>query len=100
MIYYIPDQIGILACPGGAVFAGQVARELGTIGREKMRHKLEVLSQKYGLSREEILRRINLLVDLRPTTVDLRQPADGLRPTHFRVPVSPASPTGSSRPRS
>jgi len=87
MIYSIPDQIGILACPGGAVFAGRVARELGSIAREKMRHKLELLSQKYGLPREEILRRINLLVDLRPTTLDLRQPAADLRPTHFRVPA-------------
>ncbi len=87
MIYSIPDQIGILACPGGAVFAGRMARELGSIAREKMRHKLEVLSQKYDLPREEILRRLNLVVDLRPTTVDLRQPAAELRPTHFRIPA-------------
>jgi ribose-phosphate pyrophosphokinase len=87
MIYSIPDQIGILACPGAAVFAGRVARELESIAREKMRHKLDVLSQKYGLAREEILRRINLLVDLRPTTLDLRLPAAEMRPTHCRIPA-------------
>jgi len=87
MIYSIPDQIGILACPGGAAFVGRVARELESMARRKMRHKLDVLAQKYGLPREEILRRVNLTVDLRPTTLDLRQPAGELRPTHFRIPA-------------
>lgn len=87
MINAIPDQIGILACPGGAVFAGRVARELETISRKKVRRKLEVLSQKYGLAREEILRRVNLTEDLRPTTLDLTMPAEQLRPSHLRIPV-------------
>ena len=87
MIYSIPDQIGILACPGGAVFAGRVARELESIARKKMRRKLDVLSQKYGIAREDILRQVNLTEDLRPTTHDLQMPADELRPLRMRIPA-------------
>ena len=87
MIYSIPDQIGILACPGGGAFAGRLARKLERIARKKIRRKLEVLSQKYGLPREEILRQVNLTEDLRPTTLDLQKPADELRPTHMRIPA-------------
>jgi ribose-phosphate pyrophosphokinase len=87
MIYSIPEQIGILACPGGAFFASRITVELEKIARKKLRHKLEVLAQKYGLSREEILRHENLTMDLRPTTLDLRLPADQPRSSHFRIPA-------------
>ena len=87
MIYSIPDQIGILACPGGAAFAARLSRELEGIARKKMRHKLDTLAQKYGLPREELLKQVNLNVDLRPTSIDLQQPAAELRATHFRVPA-------------
>ncbi len=87
MIHLIPEQIGILACPGGAAFAARMIRELKAISRDKTLRKLEVLSKKYGLAREELLRRINLGVDLRPTTTDLNHPAAELRPVHFRLPA-------------
>ena len=87
MIYSIPEQIGILACPGGAFFATRMASELESIARQKLHHKLDVLSQKYGLTREQILRQVNLLVDLRPTTLDLRLSADQPRASHVRIPA-------------
>jgi ribose-phosphate pyrophosphokinase len=87
MIYSIPEQIGILACPGGAFFASRMTVELEKIARKKLRHKLEILAQKYSLTREEILRQVNLIVDLRPTTLDLRLPTDQPRSSHFRIPA-------------
>jgi ribose-phosphate pyrophosphokinase len=87
MISAIPEQIGILACPGAAEFAAKLTSDLEEVSQRKFRRKVGYLVQKYGLSREEIIRRINLTLDLRPTTVDLNLPADQFRPSSFRVPV-------------
>ena len=87
MISAIPEQIGILACPGAAGFAEKLAADLEEVSQRKLRRKVGFLAQKYGLSRQEIIQRINLSLDLRPTTVDLSMPADRFRPYNFRVPV-------------
>ena len=87
MISAIPEQIGILACPGAAEFATKLTADLEEVSQRKFRRKVGYLAQKYGSSREEIIRRINLTLDLRPTTVDLNLPADQFRPSGFRIPV-------------
>ena len=87
MISAIPEQIGILACPGAASFAAKLTADLEEVSQRKFRRKVGYLAQKYGLSREEIIRRINLTLDLRPTTVDLNLPADQFRLSSFRIPV-------------
>jgi ribose-phosphate pyrophosphokinase len=88
MISAIPEQIGILACPGAAEFAAKVIADLEEVSQRKFRRKIGFLAQKYGISREEIVRRINLTIDLRPTTIDLSLPTDQFRPSSFHVPVS------------
>ncbi|UCF96099.1 MAG: ribose-phosphate diphosphokinase [Spirochaetaceae bacterium] len=87
MISAIPEQIGILACPGAAGFAAKLIADLEEVSQRKYRRKVGYLAQKYGISREELVRRINLTMDLRPTTVDLNLPVDQFRPSSFRVPV-------------
>jgi len=87
MISAIPEQIGILACPGASAFAEKLTADLEEVSQRKFRRKVGYLAQKYGISREEIIRRINLTLDLRPTTIDLNLPADQFRPSSFRVPV-------------
>jgi hypothetical protein len=86
MIQAIPEPIGILACPGGAVFAQRMISDLEDLSGRKFRRKVELLAERYGMPKEEIIRHINLHLDLHPTSVDLTQ--------------ATASPTGSSRPRS
>jgi ribose-phosphate pyrophosphokinase len=87
MISAIPEQIGILACPGAAGFAAKVTADLEEVTQRKFRRKVGYLAQKYGISPEEIVRRINLTMDLRPTTVDLTLPVDQFRTSSFRVPA-------------
>jgi len=87
MISAIPEQIGILACPGAAEFTAKLTADLEEVSQRKFRRKIGYLAQKYENSREEIIRRINLTLDLRPTTIDLNLPADQFRPSDFRVPV-------------
>ena len=87
MIYSIPDQIGILACPGAREFAGKITSELEHLAQRKFRRKVKYLSDKYGLEQEEILRRINLTIDLRPTTTNLKHSVDQFRKSSFTVPA-------------
>lgn len=87
MIYSNPDQIGILACPGGAAFADQMIAELENISKKKFWRKIHFLAEKYSLSEKEIIKRINLSLDLRPTTLNLKQPIDQFRALSFRIPA-------------
>jgi ribose-phosphate pyrophosphokinase len=87
MIQAIHERIGILACPGGAAFAHRMISDLEDLSGRKARRKVEILASHYGMSKEEIIRHINLRLDLHPTSTDLTQVTDKLRPTSFRVPA-------------
>ncbi len=87
MILALPDQIGIIACPGAAAFTDKVVSELEDISRRKLRRKVSLLARKYKMSRQEILRQVNLSVDLRPTTLDLSGPVGRFRSASCRIPV-------------
>ena len=87
MTYSNSHQIGILACPGGAVFAEKLISELEYLAQKRTRHKVDILSEKYGLPREQIITQINLSIDIRPTTLNLSHPQDRIRATHHRVPA-------------
>ena len=87
MIYAIPEQIGVLACPGGAAFAHRMVGDLEEQALRKFRRKIDVLASRYGRSNDELLRHINLSLDLHPTTLDLTQAVDEFRPASFRIPA-------------
>ncbi|MBN1837173.1 MAG: ribose-phosphate diphosphokinase [Spirochaetales bacterium] len=87
MICAIPEHIGILACPGGAAFANRTIADLEDLAGRKFRKKIEILAARYGLSQEQVIRQVNLDLDLRPTTLDLNQPTDKFRPASFRIPA-------------
>jgi ribose-phosphate pyrophosphokinase len=87
MIQAIPEPIGILACPGGAVFAQRMISDLEDLSGRKFRRKVELLAERYGMPKEEIIRHINLHLDLHPTSVDLTQATDKFRPNSFRIPA-------------
>jgi ribose-phosphate pyrophosphokinase len=87
MIYSSPHQIGVLACPGGAVFADKLISELEYLSQKGTRRKVDILAQKYDMSPEQIIRQINLSLDLRPTTMNFSNPQDRIRAIHYRVPA-------------
>jgi len=87
MIQAIPEQLGVIACPGAAAFAAKMIADLEEVSQRKFRRKVEFLAQKYQITKQEIIRRINLHTDLRPTTSDLGQPTDQARPQSFRIPA-------------
>ena len=48
MISAIPEQIGILACPGAASFAAKLTADLEEVSQRKFRRKVGYLAQKYS----------------------------------------------------
>lgn len=87
MIYSNPDQIGIIACPGGEQFANKLITNLERISTKKIRRKIQALSIKYCLSRDEVMRLININIDQRRTNLNPETPADKFRPASFKIPV-------------
>jgi ribose-phosphate pyrophosphokinase len=87
MIQAIPQQLGVIACPGAAAFSAKMIADLEEIAQRKFRRKVEFLAQKYQITKQEIIRSINLNSDLRPTTTDLGQPTDQARAVSFRIPA-------------
>ncbi len=87
MIYTNPDQIGIIACPGGELFAKKLIADLEKISHKKFHGKVRCLSEKYGMSAEEVVRRMNLSLDLRSTGVDAHASPDHYRTASFQIPV-------------
>jgi ribose-phosphate pyrophosphokinase len=87
MVYSNPDQIGIIACPGGETFAQKLIADLETISQKKFQAKVKCLSAKYRMPAEEVIRRMNLSLDLRQTNADPRNPSEHYHPASFKVPV-------------
>ncbi len=87
MIFSNPDQIGIIACPGGELFAAKLIADLETISHKKFHGKVRCLSEKYGLAPEEVVRQMNLSLDLRSTGVDSHASPNHYRSASFQIPV-------------
>ena len=87
MIYMNHNPIGILTCPGGAAFSERIIRELESTAEKNFWRKVNALAAKYSLPREEIVKRINLSIDLRHSTLNLEQPVDRFNTTSFSIPA-------------
>ena len=79
--------IGILACPGGRVFAQMVFGHLEAITKDKFDDRIRTLSQAYGLPRAEIIRQVNLASDLQPAAVEGVEPIGEYRSPNWMVPA-------------
>jgi ribose-phosphate pyrophosphokinase len=76
-----PSNLAILACPGGEHFASEVVRRLRGIYRKRLEKRAIVLSKRYGIEREEAVRRINFAND--SASPSMGSPRDV---TRFRIP--------------
>ncbi|MDR0554751.1 MAG: ribose-phosphate diphosphokinase [Treponema sp.] len=84
MIYSSPANLGVLACPGGEVFADEVIFYLKKCYHHKFGHAVEALSKKYGLNSDEVVKRIDFLVETQALAV--QEPKRGHSP-RFKVPA-------------
>jgi len=64
MSFNRPTAMGILACPGGKSFAGEIIAHLKYIYHRRFEKKIGSLAGQYNLTREEITRQLNFDEDL------------------------------------
>jgi len=70
MSFNRPSSMGILACPGGKGFAGEIIAHLKHIHHRRFEKKIAGLSGQYNLTREEITRQLNFDQDLHAGDVE------------------------------
>ena len=85
MPYTEPTSLAIVACPGGEAFANEVITHLKHMYKHRFTLKNDVISKRYGLSKEELIQRINLQNDLQTSDLCIRGSTDKYRPPVFKV---------------
>ena len=85
MPYTEPTSLAIVACPGGEAFANEVITHLKHMYKHRFTLKNDVISKRYGLTKEELVQRINLQNDLQTSDLCIRGTTDKYRPPVFKV---------------
>lgn len=86
MSFAQPTSLGVVACPGGEVFAGEIIGHLETIYRQRFESKVRFITKLYGMEREETLRELNKADDLVSHRVTAVGASDDYRKPSFQVP--------------
>ncbi|MBN2874099.1 MAG: ribose-phosphate diphosphokinase [Spirochaetales bacterium] len=85
MNYADPTKLGLLACPGGERFAEQVVRRLSTIYRHRFERKVQVMADRYHLSKELVTRKINFANDVYSSQLYIPGNVNEYRSPKFKV---------------
>ena len=85
MPYSEPTELAIIACPGGAAFADAVITHLKHMYKHRFTLKNDAISKRYDLSKEELVRDINLRNDLETSDLVIRGATDKYRAPVFKV---------------
>ncbi len=85
MSYINSLQIGVLACPGGEAFAGQIVEHLQKVSKQEFNRRISALAAKHGLDRNEVISRANLYKNLLEPMADLSSPAHEFHAGRFRI---------------
>ncbi len=85
MPYSEPTDLAVVACPGGESFANEVITHLRHMYKHRFSLKSDVISKRYSLEREKLIRQINLDNDLRTSDLCIRGMIDKYRAPQFKV---------------
>ena len=85
MPYSEPTNLAIVACPGGAAFANAVITHLRNMYKHRFTLKNDVISKRYQMQKEELIRKINLDSDIQTSDVCMRGSVESYRPPIFKV---------------
>ena len=88
MSFNRPASMGILACPGGKALAGEILSHLKNIYHRNFDKKMAEMAGRYGLSREDMTRQLNLDSDLHTSETDTKGSVASYRPPRLLVPGS------------
>ncbi|MCR4821542.1 MAG: ribose-phosphate diphosphokinase [Treponema sp.] len=85
MPYSEPTNLGVVACPGGAVFADEVIAHLRHMYKHRFALKSDVISKRYNLEKEKLVQDINFRNDLATSDLVVRGSTDKYRPPVFKI---------------
>lgn len=85
MPYCEPTSLAIVACPGGEAFANEVITHLKHMYKHRFTLKNDVLSKRYELTKDELVRRINLQSDMQTSDLCIKGTTDKYRAPKFKV---------------
>lgn len=85
MPYSEPTDLAIIACPGGEAFADAVITHLKHMYKHRFTLKNDAISKRYDLSKEELIKDINLKNDLETSDLVIRGATDKYRVPVFKV---------------
>ncbi len=85
MPYSEPTDLRIIACPGGEAFADAVIVHLKHMYKHRFSLKNDAISKRYELSKEELIKDINLRNDLKTSDLIIRGATDKYRAPNFKV---------------
>ena len=85
MAYSEPTNLAIVACPGGEAFADEVITHLRHMYKHRFTLKNDVISKRYGLDKNELIKQINFGSDINTSDVAMRGATDKYRPPVFKV---------------
>lgn len=85
MPYSEPTNLAIVACPGGEAFANAVITHLRNMYKHRFTLKNDVIAKRYQMTKEELIKRINLDSDVQTSDVCMRGSVESYRPPIFKV---------------
>ena len=85
MPYSEPSNLGIVACPGGAVFAEEVIVHIRHMYKHRFALKADVISNRYNIDKDKFIQEMNFHNDLTTSDLAVRGSTDKYRPPAFKV---------------
>ncbi|MBQ5384011.1 MAG: ribose-phosphate diphosphokinase [Treponema sp.] len=85
MPYSEPTDLAVVACPGGESFADEVITHLRHMYKHRFSLKSDVISKRYNLDRESLIRQINMDNDLHTSDLCIRGMVDKYRAPQFKL---------------
>ncbi len=85
MPYSEPTNLGVIACPGGAVFADEVIMHLRHMYKHRFTLKNDVISKRYNLDKDKLVQDINFRNDLMTSDLVVRGTTDKYRVPNFKI---------------
>ena len=85
MPYSEPTDLAVVACPGGESFADEVITHLRHMYKHRFSLKSDVISKRYNLDRESLVRQINMDNDLHTSDLCIRGMVDKYRAPQFKL---------------
>ena len=87
MNYSNPANLGVLACPGGEVFADEVIAHLRKKCRRSFENLIAELAKRYRMDHQAVIRQVNFINDAVSPPHQYPDSPEQYRNPHFKVPA-------------